>query len=77
MAREERKAKKAAKSAKKGESKDLGKARKQWRALEDEIDREFAGAKDGGTVTDLPFLHIAVGADRKSVVLTPDPAAEP
>mgnify|MGYP003332316658 CR=1 FL=1 len=39
--------------------------------------REFAGAKDGGTVTDQPFLHIAVGADRKSVVLTPDPAAEP
>lgn len=45
--------------------------------LFDEIDRDFAGTRDEGKVADLPFLHIAVEAGGKTLVLTPDPAAEP
>jgi hypothetical protein len=41
--------------------------------LFDEIDREF----DGTVSASLPFLHVAMAADGRALVLKADPAAEP
>ncbi len=45
--------------------------------LFDEIDREFSGARDAGKLSDMPFLHIALENDGKTMLLTADPRAEP
>ena len=46
---------------------------KLYLRLFDEIDREF----DGAVSVNLPFLHVAIEADGRALVLRADPAAEP